>query len=212
MEGRAVSLVDDIKTIQRATGAQPVDGIFGPVTAGKVLEHLARMEMVEAADEMPSPLDGRTLKTLATLDPNAQDQFEIFMLHAKAIAATLGCDYVAISGTRTWDAQAELHKKYQAGGPKAAPPGYSWHNYGTAIDCGVFRESRDGPRYCDAEMPSLAMKVHAACSTIADDFGLAWGGDWKGKSCDPPHYQIDMGRATPNAADRAKFKREGSVL
>ena len=207
-----MSLIEDIKTIQRAVGAA-ADGIFGPRSAAAVLKHLARLEMVEDAGETPAlPLDERTLRTIATLDAKARDTFTEFMVHAKAIAATLGCDYVAISGTRTWDEQAELYRKYKAGGPKAAPPGYSWHNYGTAIDCGVFRESRDGPRYCDAEMPSLAMKVHAACSTIADAFGLEWGGDWKGKSCDPPHYQINMGRSSPNEADRKKFKREGSVL
>jgi peptidoglycan L-alanyl-D-glutamate endopeptidase CwlK len=210
-----VSLIDDIKTIQRAVGAA-ADGIFGPRSAAAVLAHLARVEMVETQDfktqDAREELDERTLRTIATLDAKAQDQFLEFMVHAKAIAATLGCDYVAISGTRTWDEQAALYKKYKAGGPKAAPPGYSWHNYGTAIDCGVFRQVRGGQIYCDDEKPELASKVHAACSTIADAFCLEWGGDWKGRSCDPPHYQINTGRSTPNAADRAKFQKEGSVL
>jgi hypothetical protein len=204
-----MSLVADIKTIQRAVGADP-DGVFGPRTAAAVLREL---RMGEDAGETPAlPLDARTLATLATLDPKARDEFEIFMLHAKAIAATLGCDYMAISGTRTWEEQAELYRKYKAGGPKAAPAGGSWHNYGTAIDCGVFRQTRGGQIYCDDSKPELAMKVHAACSTLVNDFTLEWGGAWKGKSCDPPHYQINLGRSSPNAADRAKFKQEGSVL
>ncbi len=209
-----MSLIDDIKAIQRAVGAEP-DGVFGPRSAAKVLEHLQRMEMVEYSDGHRPPLqelDERTIKILATLDPKARMDFEVFMLHAKAIAATLGCDYIAISGTRTWEEQAELHKRYLAGGPKAAPPGFSWHNYGTAIDCGVFRQTRDGQIYCDDSKPELAQAVHAACATIADSFTLEWGGKWKGRSCDPPHYQINMGRSSPNAADRAKFKKEGSVL
>jgi peptidoglycan L-alanyl-D-glutamate endopeptidase CwlK len=210
MEGKPVSLIENIKTIQRAVGVR-ADGVFGPRTAAEVLKHLARVEMVEDAGETPAlPLDERTLKTLATLDAKARADFEDFMLLAKATAATMGCDYIAISGTRTWEEQAELHRKYKAGGPKAAAPGYSWHNYGVAIDCGVFKGG--GKIYCDDTQPALAERVHAACAAHAKPCGLLWGGEFKGKSCDPPHYQIYRPDKTPTAAYRAKFKAEGSVL
>lgn len=206
-----MSLVDDIKTIQRAVGAQP-DGIFGPRSAAAVLRHLERVEMVETQDgktqDAREELDERTRRTIATLDPRAIEIFEDFMMRAKATAATLGCDYVAISGTRTWEEQAALYQKYKAGGPKAAPPGYSWHNFGTAIDCGVFRAKS----YLDNANPELARRVHAACAEHAMDCGLEWGGTWKGRSCDPPHYQVYLVNSTPTAKDRAKFKQEGSLL
>jgi hypothetical protein len=206
-----VSLVENIKAIQRHVGAEP-DGVFGPVTARRVLVDLENRGQAKAfGDQLDEEaLDARTLATLATLDPKARIDFEQFMLHAKALASMFGCDYVAISGTRTWEEQAALYKKYQAGGPKAAPPGYSWHNFGTAIDCGVFHGS--DRTYCDESKPDLARRVHAACAAIADQFTLEWGGAWKGKSCDPPHYQINMGRSSPSSADRAKFKAKGSVL
>lgn len=199
-----MSLVDDIKEIQRHCGADP-DGVFGPDTAAAVWKELSREGANDAKEEV---LDVRTRTNLETLDAKARERFEQFTKLAKATAATFGCDYIAISGTRSFKEQEHLYQKYKAGGPKAAPAGYSWHNFGTAIDFGVFR----GKSYLDSANPILAARVHEACAVHAHKLGFEWGGNWKGKSCDPPHYQIDMGRSSPNAADRAKFKREGSVL
>ena len=198
-----MSLVDDIKAIQRAVGAEP-DGIFGPQSAGKVLEHLARVEMVDDSGETPTPLDGRTLRTLATLYAKAIQMFEDFTLLAKATAATFGCDYVAISGHRTWKEQDELYLRV----PKVtnAPGGYSNHNFGIAVDFGVFR----GKVYLDASDAELARRVHAACAAHAKACGLEWGGDWKGKLKDSPHYEVSTGLSL--AAKRKLYNERGSVL
>jgi hypothetical protein len=53
------------------------------------------------------------------------------------IEALLGADpadWYVLYGFRTGMEQAELYAKYQAGGPKAAPPGKSPHNWGLAVD------------------------------------------------------------------------------
>lgn len=42
--------------------------------------------------------------------------------------------WVVLSGLRSLSAQKVLHDKHLAGGPRAAPPGSSAHNYGLAID------------------------------------------------------------------------------
>lgn len=204
-----MSLVEDIKTIQRVVGAEP-DGIFGPMTAGAVLRELVRRGEVEDGVAAGPGIDERTRKYLDSLDAKAIPHFADFILLAKATAATFGCDYVAICGTRTFAEQAELRRKYLAGGTKAAPAGYSWHNYGTALDFGVFKNG--GKTYCDDTDPALAARVHAACAVHAAACGLEWGGIWKGKDCDPPHYQVDMGHSSPTAHDRETFQREGSVL
>jgi hypothetical protein len=150
---------------------------------------------------------------IRTLDPKAQANFIRFYLLANATAATFGCEYIAISGYRTWEEQAELKRKSDAGGPHAAAPGYSWHNFAMATDSGVFR--LNGKLYLDngtADQQALAEKVHYAVAVHAKACGLEHGGTWKGRSCDPPHFQIDMGHSVPTAADRAKFKKEGSLL
>ena len=43
--------------------------------------------------------------------------------------------------------QRELHRKYEAGGPKAARPGNSWHNYASAIDLTIYTDG--GRKYDD---------------------------------------------------------------
>ena len=43
-------------------------------------------------------------------------------------------DWLVTYGYRSLAEQAALHKKYLAGGPKAAPAGKSAHNFGLAID------------------------------------------------------------------------------
>lgn len=213
-------LVSQIKSIQRAVGAE-VDGVFGPVTAGLVLAALQSRHMCfDAAKEGPATrsesfvFDARSEGILATLDAQAVPVFRRFLALAKAAAAPLGCDYVMISGHRTWDEQNALYAQGRTKpGPKVtnARGGYSWHNYGVAADFGVFK----GKIYLDGGSPAqrtLAERVHAACAVHAESCGLEWGGTWMGKSCDPPHYQIEMGRSTPNAEDRAKYKQKGSVL
>ena len=202
-----MSFVDDVKRIQVICRV-PADGIFGPVTAAAVLRELVEGGAAEEGVTGSPKIDARTQKTLDSLDPKAVHRFTEFILRAKATAATFGCDYVAICGNRTWDEQAALRRKYLAGGPKAAPAGYSWHNFGTAMDFGVFR----GAQYLDDTDEATAERVHAACAAHAKHCGLEWGGLWKGRDCDPPHFQIEMEHSAPSEADREKFKREGSVL
>lgn len=43
-------------------------------------------------------------------------------------------DWVIMYGYRSLDQQLELYNKHLAGGPLAAPPGHSAHNYGLAVD------------------------------------------------------------------------------
>lgn len=204
-----MSLIKDIQTIQRICGADP-DGVFGPRTAAAVLRELVRHGEAEDGVAGSGELDPRTEKFIGTLDEKARDLFRQFVLLAKATAATFGCDYVAVCGTRTFKEQEELRAAYLKGGRKAAPAGYSWHNFGTAMDFGVFRAG--GHIYCDERDPELAEKVHAACAVHAAKCGLEWGGTWRGKDCDPPHYQVDVEHSAPREEDRERFKREGSVL
>ena len=147
--------------------------------------------------------DSRTLKNIATLDPKAQPRFRAFAEAAKDIAATMKCDYIMISGHRTWEEQDELYDRR----PRVtkARGGYSNHNFGIAGDFGVFQ----GKVYLDESNPALASKVHKACAAIAPKFGLSWGGTWK-TFTDEPHYEINTGLTM--ASKRLIYKKEGSLL
>ena len=147
--------------------------------------------------------DSRTLKNIATLDPKCQAQFRAFAEAAKDVAAKFGCDYVMISGNRTWEEQDALYK--QRPRVTKAPGGYSNHNFKIAGDFGVMR----GKEYLDETNPALASKVHKACAVLAPKFGLEWGGSWKSFT-DEPHYQVATGLTM--ASKRLIYKAKGSLL
>jgi peptidoglycan L-alanyl-D-glutamate endopeptidase CwlK len=82
--------------------------------------------------------------------------------------------------------------------------GQSNHNFGIAVDFGVFR----GKVYLDSADPKLAAQVHAAVAVHARKLGFEWGGDWKMK--DTPHFEIRTGLTM--AEKRKRYKEKGSVL
>lgn len=205
-----MSLVDDIRSIQRAVGAEP-DGVFGPATAAAVRKHLAGVDLLDpvTVGETPTLLDERTMKNIATLDPKLQDRMIAFGLKANATAATFGCQYVMTDGNRSLAEQEEIYAQGRTKPGKIvsnARPGYSWHNLKAAGDFAVFQ----GKAYLDQTNPALAAKVHAACAIQAAGCGLKAGAYWK--KADLPHYQAAELPDSPTAAHRAKFKAEGSVL
>lgn len=206
-----------IRDIQRQVGVED-DGIFGPVTAGAVMRALNACEPGGADDrgiagadsEIGGPLDPRTLSHIATLDSAAVEPFRKFARLAEATAAAMGCEYKGISGLRTWKEQDALYAKGRTvPGPRVtnARAGYSWHNYGVALDFGVFR----GESYVDADNPGLAARVHAACAVHADECGLEWGGNWT-RFKDLPHYQVAGLPSSPRAEHRKRYAEEGTIL
>jgi peptidoglycan L-alanyl-D-glutamate endopeptidase CwlK len=149
------------------------------------------------------PLDARTVKNIATLDPKARLIFQGFAQEAKIIAEELGCDYVGISGHRTWEEQDRLFTQR----PRVtnAAGGQSNHNFGIAMDFGVFQ----GRVYLDDANPALASKVHCAVGAIANRHGLEWGGHWA-KFKDEPHFEIETGLSLKQK--RNVYQKRGSVL
>jgi peptidoglycan L-alanyl-D-glutamate endopeptidase CwlK len=134
-------------------------------------------------------MDDRSRKTLSTVHPEAHPKFEAFMVAAQALAAARGLQYIAICGLRSWAEQEALYAKGRtAPGPivTKAPPGSSFHNFGLAIDCGVFR----GKAYLDEKDPKLASAMHRSAGALAKVHGLRWGGDFK-SIVDMPHYELD---------------------
>jgi peptidoglycan L-alanyl-D-glutamate endopeptidase CwlK len=201
-----MSFVSDIMQIQRAVGAEP-DGVFGPVTAAAVLRELRAKEPAPGdGDSQPlddEAIDARTMEHVRSLDPKAQERFVQFIHLAKATAATFGCDYIGIEGHRTWAEQDALYAKRPV--VTRARGGFSNHNFGIAMDFGVFR----GKSYLDEANPQLAAAVHAACAVHAKKLGFEWGGDWK-RFKDLPHFEISTGLTLTDK--RRIYSKEGSVL
>lgn len=145
---------------------------------------------------------------IGTLDPVAATKFRPFIEAAKEAARKENCDYVAISGNRTW---AEQDALYAIGRTKPgkkvtnARGGFSNHNFGIALDFGVFRDGK----YLDEKSPHLAAHVHRLAGKLAGKFGLEWGGAWT-TFVDFPHFQVKTGMTL--AQMRARVARTGSVF
>jgi peptidoglycan LD-endopeptidase CwlK len=150
----------------------------------------------------------RTKKHIDRLDPKVRNAFTKFAEDAQALTKELGMEYLGVSGNRTWAEQDALYAKGRTKpGPKVtnAKGGQSNHNFGIAMDFGVFKNGK----YLDDINPVLAAKIHRLVAQDAADYGLDWGGNWESFS-DEPHYEYHTGLTM--AQKRAKYKATGSVL
>ncbi len=208
-----MNLKERKKRIQRWIGVG-ADGDFGKDTVAKlekvlgITEHLKRKlppQRPEAV-EVGAEFDKRTEKNLATLHEVVQPAFRKLVRAARRELADDGLEYRALSGTRTWEEQDKL---YAQGRTKPgdrvtkARGGYSNHNFGIAVDFGVFR----GGTYLDRSRPAEAKEAHERVSAIAKRLDLNWGGDWTSLK-DYPHFEYDTGLTV---AEMRKRVRRGEV-
>ncbi|MEI6656333.1 MAG: M15 family metallopeptidase [Verrucomicrobiota bacterium] len=181
------------KKIQTFVGVA-ADGIPGDITAEAVANRLG----LDKATPRPVPsgsatIDPRSAANIATLTPAAQAKAREWLL--KCLEA--GINVKIITGTRTYQEQAELYAKGRtAPGPKVtnAPAGYSWHNFGVGWDFVVF-DAKGQPLW---ESPLMER-----CGRIAESLGLEWGGHWTSFQ-DTPHIQIKTGCTLAQARQRVK--------
>lgn len=147
-------------------------------------------------------MDDRSKTNIATLHPDVQESFKSFLVEAQALAETRGLEYKVICGTRSWEQQEKIYAQGRTAPGKIvtkAPPGHSMHNFGLAIDCGVFR----GGKYLDESEPKTASGMHKAAGELAKEHGIRWGGNFK-SIVDEPHFEIDTKLSLSQLRDRKK--------
>lgn len=138
-------------------------------------------------------LDERSAKNVATLHNKVQQLFRNWIAECQQMAKTLGYEYKAISGNRTWDEQAKLYAQGRTSPGKIvtnAMPGYSNHNFGIAVDMGVFKDGR----YIDEIKPAEAEAFHRKAAVIAEKYNIEWGGNWP-RFKDYPHFEYRIGKS-----------------
>lgn len=172
--------------------AGAVDSVIGPQTRAA--------EIAWAADEARhkaevGSFDERTESNLVTLLPVAQRAVrEWLVLVAKKVVFPKGYEMKIICGTRSY---AEQNALYAKGGVTQARGGQSWHNFGLAVDMGIFSDS--GKKYHGSHA------LYKTCGKLASQVsGLEWGGDWVSFK-DEPHVQV--ARFASVAKARAEFEK-----
>ena len=150
----------------------------------------------------------RTIENLGSLNKKAAAKFEPFITQVEAFLSSKGVTVEVISGLRSWAAQAAL---YASGRTKPgrivtkAKPGSSWHNYGLAIDLGLFKSGV----YLDEKKPAEADKLYAEIGKIAAAHGIEWAGNWKSFT-ESPHFQVTFGMSLAQA--REKMESNGKDI
>lgn len=167
-----------------------LDGDFGPITKKAEEDFEA---LYQAYKTQYGEFDSRSERNISTLLPKMQVAARKLMALAKA-HFTVGQVQV-LSGTRTYAEQNVLFAKR----PKVtnARGGQSNHNFGIAIDIGIFV----GGKYYTGETraqektyDNLAALVKPALGFVSGKERLLdWGGDWK-SIIDKPHYELHTGK------------------
>ena len=170
------------------------------------------VRLIECIIPYTEMFDPRTEKNLSTLDPRAQELFRPFIAYAKDITDDfLGCEFVMISGNRTWKEQDAIYAQGRTKPGKKvtnAKGGQSNHNFGIAGDFGIFRKGDyldDNAAKADA---ALCERIYKHLAKKAEAFGLEAGYNWRTK--DPPHFEVYTGLTL--AQKRARYLKSGTVF
>ena len=148
----------------------------------------------------------RTLENLSSLNRKARAKFEQFLAAAQPILAKHGATAEVISGLRSYQQQAALYAQGRTKPGKIvtnARPGSSWHNYGLAIDLGLFKAGV----YLDEKNPRFAGRIYSELGQLARSMGVEWAGYWTSFT-ETPHFQFRPGIASITAA-KAKLQANG---
>lgn len=169
-----------------------IDGNFGPMM--KAAEDAFDV-LTNSYRQQYGTFDNRSEGNIATLLPKMQVATRKLMVLARN-RFTVGQVQI-LSGTRTYAEQNMLYNQR----PKVtnAKGGSSNHNFGIAVDVGIFvrgvyytgRNSIENKAYKDF---SVLVKSELGAVGGKEKL-LEWGGDWK-SIVDMPHYQLYTGKST----------------
>lgn len=142
----------------------------------------------------------RTIENLGSLNKKALAKLEPFVTAVEQAMEKHGVKVEVISGLRSWVAQAALFAQGRTKPGRIvtkARPGSSWHNYGLAIDLGLFSNGV----YLDEVDPKRADRLYQEIGAIASRMGVEWAGNWKSFT-ETPHFQVTFGLTLSAARQR----------
>lgn len=142
----------------------------------------------------------RTIENLSSLNKRALAKLEPFVTAAEQAMEKHGVRVEVISGLRSWAAQAALFAQGRTKPGRIvtkARPGSSWHNYGLAIDLGLFSNGV----YLDEVDPKRADRLYQEIGAIASKHSVEWAGNWKSFT-ETPHFQVTFGLTLSAARQR----------
>lgn len=145
--------------------------------------------------------DQKTLERIQLLHPKVRDEAEqIYKIISKELTGKSGCRFTHT--LRTFAEQNELYAKGRTkpgGIVTNARGGFSFHNYGLAIDIVLLKDNNlDGIGEqaiwdTKVDIDGDGKRDWIEVVNVFKQFGWEWGGDWKFN--DPPHFQKTFGKS-----------------
>ena len=205
LDNEATMRVLQTRCRQRGHGLA-IDGHGGTETRKALDAVLPDLAVQPAPAEKPSLAASaggrtkRTLENLASLNRKARARLEPFLLAAEELLRVDEVTVEVISGLRSWQQQAALYAQGRTRPGRIvtkARPGSSWHNYGLAMDLGLFQRGR----YLDETSPAVAARLYARLGSLAASLGIEWAGNWRSFP-EGPHFQWTDGLTLAEARRR----------
>ncbi|WP_445116980.1 LysM peptidoglycan-binding domain-containing protein [Acinetobacter sp. WZC-1] len=149
---------------------------------------------VESPVPASSRISERNERHIRKLHPQAQDRIRKLI---QVVYKKHQIQLVIVQSFRTY---AEQDALYAQGRTKKGPivtyarGGESNHNFGLAVD--VFPLWEDGKLHMAGKgVDAKNVKILRVIGETGKTAGLMWGGDWKGKKQDNPHFELNVGKS-----------------
>ncbi len=131
-------------------------------------------------------MDNISIKRIATCHPKVREDLSNILIECEK-------SNVPIRITRanaTAEEQNTLYQAYLKGGPKAAPAGLSYHNYGMAVDfCLLGKDGKSVSFNQIQDANSNGIKDWTEVINIFEKHGWYWGGHFR----DNDHFEFSCG-------------------
>ena len=172
-------------TSQPTEASEPTQSDINETDTGGTDPSAGQTQSDPNCTSVPTTWDRHTDRRIKTLHPLIQCDVANIINEAEA---TLGITFRVSQALRTIAEQDALYAKGRTAPGKVvtkARGGSSYHNYGLAFDVALIRNGKviwNDPGYRNL-------------STIAEKYGFYWGGNFRGKFTDQPHFEKTFGKS-----------------
>lgn len=151
--------------------------------------------------------DRVSIKRITTCHPQVRHDLSLILIECER--AGVGIRYT--QALRTFEYQNDLYQKYLKGGPKAAPPGLSYHEYGLAVDICLYHKDGSISYDMTEDMDKDKIKDFEEVAKIFELYGWRWGKAFK----DPDHFEKSFGysvQGLKHLKSIGKVDKQGYVI
>lgn len=170
-----------------------------PVSPPKIKQETSKnkekapVTKVEASVSVSSKVSERNEKQIRKLHPQVQNRVRKLIQNVYAVHQI---QLVIVQSFRTYAEQDALYAQGRSNEGNIvtyAHGGESNHNFGLAVD--VFPLWEDGKLHMAGKgVDAKNVKILREIGETGKTAGLMWGGDWKGKKQDNPHFELNVGK------------------